>query len=82
LYLFVINFIKFILYLSNKYTKNRKNEEDFLIDAMALIYKGYYAFVNRPLSNSKGEPTSAIYAFLNPIFKLFLNIIQIYCYRL
>ncbi|MCF8260442.1 MAG: DNA polymerase I [Melioribacteraceae bacterium] len=41
-----------------------------LIDAMALAYKGYFAFINRPLSNSKDEPTSAVFGFLNQLFKI------------
>jgi DNA polymerase-1 len=41
-----------------------------IIDAMALAYKGYYAFITRPLSNSKGEPTSAVFGFLNQLFKI------------
>jgi len=31
----------------------------FLIDAYALIYRAYFAFINRPLTNAKGENTSA-----------------------
>ena len=42
----------------------------FLIDGMALIYRSYYAFINNPLSTSEGFPTSAIYGFLNSIFKI------------
>ena len=42
----------------------------FLIDGMALIYRSYYAFINNPLSTSSGFPTSAIYGFLNSIFKI------------
>ena len=41
-----------------------------IIDAMALAYKGYFAFINHPLSNSKGEPTSAVFGFLNQFFKI------------
>ncbi len=41
-----------------------------IIDAMALAYKGYYAFISRPLSNSKGEPTSAVFGFINQLFKI------------
>ncbi len=41
-----------------------------IIDAMALAYKGYYAFINRPLKSSKGEPTSAVFGFLNQLFKI------------
>jgi len=35
----------------------------FLFDAYALIYRAYYAFINRPMINSKGVNTSAIYGF-------------------
>lgn len=35
----------------------------FLFDAYALIYRAYYAFINRPMLNSKGVNTSAIYGF-------------------
>lgn len=35
----------------------------FLIDAYALIYRAYYAFINRPLTNSAGENTSAPFGF-------------------
>ncbi len=37
---------------------------------MALAYKAYFAFINRPLSNSKGEPTSAVFGFLTQLFKI------------
>lgn len=35
----------------------------FLLDAYALIFRAYYGFINRPLTNSKGWVTSAIYGF-------------------
>lgn len=41
-----------------------------IIDAMALAYKGYYAFITRPLINSKGEPTSAVFGFISQLFKI------------
>ena len=37
----------------------------FLIDAYALIYRSYFAFINRPLMNSRGENTSAPFGFTN-----------------
>ena len=37
----------------------------FLIDAYALIYRSYFAFVNRPLTNAQGENTSAPFGFAN-----------------
>ena len=35
----------------------------FLLDAYALIYRAYYAFIRTPIVNSKGFNTSAIYGF-------------------
>lgn len=37
----------------------------FLLDAMALIYKAHFGMVKNSMSNSKGLPTGAIYAFTN-----------------
>lgn len=37
---------------------------------MALAYKAYFAFINRPLLTSSGEPTSAVFGFLNQLFKI------------
>ncbi|MEX2527016.1 MAG: DNA polymerase I [Gemmatimonadota bacterium] len=42
----------------------------FLIDAYALIYRSYFAFVNRPLTNSRGENTSAPWGFVNFLLKI------------
>lgn len=39
----------------------------FLIDAYALIYRSYYAFIKNPRINSKGQNTSAIMGFLNTL---------------
>lgn len=41
-----------------------------IIDAHALAYKAYYAFINRPLSTKKGEPTSAVYGFVSQLLKV------------
>ena len=40
----------------------------FLIDAYALIFRGYYAFIKNPRINSKGIDTSAILGFTNSLF--------------
>lgn len=37
----------------------------FLLDAFALIFRAYYAFINNPMRNSKGMNTSAIFGFIN-----------------
>ncbi|QSS97851.1 DNA polymerase I [Psychroflexus sp. ALD_RP9] len=40
----------------------------FLIDAYALIFRGYYALIKNPRINSKGQDTSAIMGFMNSLF--------------
>ena len=39
----------------------------FLIDAYALIYRSYFAFINNPRINSKGMNTSAVFGFINTL---------------
>ena len=39
----------------------------FLVDAFALIFRGYYAFIKNPRINSKGLDTSAIMGFMNSL---------------
>ncbi len=39
----------------------------FLLDAFALIFRGYYAFIKNPRINSKGMNTSAIMGFMNSL---------------
>ena len=41
-----------------------------ILDALNLAYRAYYAFIGRPLKNSRGENTSAIFGFANTAFKL------------
>ena len=45
-----------------------KKKRLFLIDAYALIFRGYYAFIKNPRVNSKGLDTSAILGFTNSLF--------------
>ncbi|MGB5202922.1 DNA polymerase I [Eudoraea sp.] len=40
----------------------------FLLDAYALIFRGYYALIKNPRINSKGMDTSAIMGFVNSLF--------------
>lgn len=42
-------------------------ERLLLLDAYALIYRAYYAFLKMPRINSKGENTSAIFGFVNTL---------------
>lgn len=39
----------------------------FLLDAYAIIYRSYYAFIRNPRINSKGLNTSAIFGFVNTL---------------
>ena len=39
----------------------------FLLDAYALIFRGYYAFIKNPRINSTGMDTSAIFGFMNSL---------------
>ncbi|MEE3148081.1 MAG: DNA polymerase I [Bacteroidota bacterium] len=40
----------------------------FLLDAYALIFRGYYSLIKNPRVNSKGQDTSAIMGFVNSLF--------------
>ena len=42
----------------------------FLIDAYALIYRSYYAFIKNPRINSKGMNTSAVLGFVNTLHEI------------
>ena len=45
-----------------------KNEKKlFLLDAFALIYRAYFAFIKNPRINSKGLDTSAVFGFVNTL---------------
>ena len=42
----------------------------FLIDGHSLIFKMYYAFLKRPMINSKGEDTSILFGFMKYLLEL------------
>ena len=46
------------------------NKRLFLLDAYALIFRGYYAFIKNPRINSKGFDTSAIMGFTNSLIDI------------
>jgi DNA polymerase-1 len=48
-----------------KLPKHEKSGEPLLVlfDGMALAYRAYFAFIARPLTNARGENTSAVYGF-------------------
>jgi DNA polymerase-1 len=45
-------------------------ERLFLLDGMALAYRAYYSFISRPLINSRGENTSAVFGFVSALMKI------------
>ncbi|MGB7395023.1 MAG: DNA polymerase I [Pricia sp.] len=47
---------------------NSEQKRLFLLDAYALIFRGYYALIKNPRINSKGMDTSAIMGFMNSLF--------------
>jgi len=47
-----------------------RRERLFLLDGMALAYRAYFSFISRPLINSRGENTSAIFGFVNTLMKI------------
>ncbi len=42
----------------------------FLVDAYALIFRAYYAFIKNPRINSKGMNTSAVFGFTNALLEV------------
>jgi DNA polymerase-1 len=45
-------------------------ERLFLLDGMALAYRAYFSFISRPLINSKGQNTGAVYGFVTYLMKI------------
>src|SRR3954462_4224742 len=46
------------------------NKKLFLLDAMALVYRAYFAFSNNHRINSKGQNTSAVFGFTNTLLEV------------
>lgn len=49
---------------------SENNKRLFLLDAYALIYRSYFAFIKNPRFNSKGLNTSAMFGFVNTLEQL------------
>lgn len=47
-----------------------KRKKFVIIDALALAYKAYFAFITRPLKTKSGETTSAVFGFVNQLLKI------------
>jgi DNA polymerase-1 len=46
------------------------NSPLYLVDGYSLIYRAYFAFIRRPLTNSRGQNTSAVFGFFSSLFQL------------
>ena len=42
----------------------------YLLDGYSLIYRSYFAFINRPLTNPQGRNSSAVFGFFRSLFQL------------
>ena len=42
----------------------------FVLDAMGMAYRAHYAFIRRPLVNSRGENTSALFGFASMVLRI------------
>jgi DNA polymerase-1 len=56
--------------MENTSKNQARRERLFLLDGSALAYRAYFSFISRPLINSKGEHTSAVYGFVNTLMKI------------
>jgi DNA polymerase I len=54
-------------------TTNQHTQKLFLLDAYALIYRAYFAFIKNPRVNSKGLNTSTMLGFTNTLEMLLTN---------
>ncbi len=45
-----------------------KDKTIYILDSYGLIYRSYYAFINRPLVNEQGENVSAVFGFFRNLF--------------
>jgi len=68
-------FFSFI-FIFGTYNINEFKMEDkrlFLLDGHALVYRAHFAFITRPLINSKGVNTSAVTGFVRTLWDLIVN---------
>ena len=62
-----VNTVFFCTFTMKKLKNMNQNSKLFLLDAYALVYRAYYAFIKNPRINSKGFNTSAILGFVNTL---------------
>lgn len=49
---------------------SEKRKKLYVIDAFALIYRSYFAFINRPLRDNDGKNVSALFGFYSTLLKI------------
>ena len=49
-------------------------ERLMLLDGNGLIYRGYFALIEQPLTTSKGELVSAVFGFTNIVLRAFQDV--------
>ena len=45
-------------------------EDYYILDGYGLIYRAYFAFINRPLNDKEGKNVSAVHGFFRTLFSL------------
>src|SRR5690606_19971352 len=53
--------------------QNKEDKRLFLIDAMALVYRSYFALISSPRVTSTGKNTNAQFGFTNALLELIKN---------
>ena len=51
-------------------TKKSQRKRLFLIDGYALLFRAHYAMIRNPLITTSGQHTSALFGFINSVFRL------------
>lgn len=64
------SFVSFVIIYNERENMTSQKKKFVIVDAMALAYKAYFAFINNPLRTKDGEPTSAVFGFINQLFKI------------
>jgi DNA polymerase-1 len=56
--------------MKNPKSSKSSDKTFVIVDAMAMAYRAYFAFISRPLTTKSGEPTSAVFGFMNQLVKV------------
>lgn len=65
-----MKYSQFYYFYHSKKLLQMSQKRLFLLDAYALIFRGYYAFIKNPRINSKGMDTSAVLGFMNSLMEV------------